>query len=115
MVRSREGHFRAGYQVFKSPDAFERMLESHLRDWLDEQKLLGTEVVWRISERGSPFRGLEPYDTQHAEVYFGREREVDRARDRLLAAASGGTAFLLVMGPSGAGKSSLARAGLVSR
>jgi eukaryotic-like serine/threonine-protein kinase len=112
---SAEGQFRAGYQMFTSPDEFERVLESQLRAWLDEHGLLGTEVIWRISERGSPFRGLEPYEAQHAEVFFGREREIDRGRDRLLAAAARGAAFLLVMGPSGAGKSSLVRAGLVSR
>jgi eukaryotic-like serine/threonine-protein kinase len=112
---SEEGHFRAGFQTFHGPDEFERLLEGHLRAWLDEQGLLGKEVIWRIADRGSPFRGLEPYEPQHAEVFFGRAREVDRGRERLLAAAAGGTAFLLIMGPSGAGKSSLARAGLVTR
>jgi tetratricopeptide (TPR) repeat protein len=112
---SEEGHFRAGFQTFHGPDEFERLLEAHLRAWLEEQGLLGREVIWRIAERGSPFRGLEPYEPQHADVFFGRAREIDRGRERLLAAAAGGTAFLLIMGPSGAGKSSLARAGLVTR
>ena len=83
--------------------------------WLEERGQLGKEVVWRIAERGSPFRGLEPYDPEHREVFFGREREIDRGRERLLAAATRGIRFLLVMGPSGAGKSSLARAGLATR
>jgi hypothetical protein len=73
------------------------------------------EVIWRIAERGSPFCGLEPCDPLHADVFFGREREMERGRDRLLAATASGTGFLLVIGPSGAGKSSLVRAGLVSR
>jgi WD40 repeat protein len=47
--------------------------------------------------------------------FFGREREIDQGRERLLKAAADGTAFLLVLGPSGAGKSSLVRAGLVTR
>jgi adenylate kinase family enzyme len=115
MVRIARRSFRAGFQTFHRPDDFERLLEGHLRSWLDEHGLLGKEVLWRIDEQGSPFRGLEPYEPQHAEVFFGREREIDRGRDRLLAAATGGTAFLLIMGPSGAGKSSLARAGLVTR
>jgi hypothetical protein len=67
------------------------------------------------AERGSPFLGLEPYEAVHANVYFGREREIERGRERLLAASAGGTGFLLVTGPSGAGKSSLVRAGLVPR
>jgi eukaryotic-like serine/threonine-protein kinase len=112
---SREGHFRAGFQTFQTADDFERLLERHLRAWLNEQGLIGKELIWRIAERGSPFRGLEPYEPQHAEVFFGREREIDRGRDRLLAAAAAGIAFLLIIGPSGVGKSSLARAGLVTR
>src|SRR5262249_15555416 len=66
-------------------------------------------------DQGSPFRGLQPFEPQHADVFFGREREIDQGRERLLKAAASGTAFLLVVGPSGAGKSSLVRAGLVSR
>jgi len=112
---SEEGHFRAGFQTFKRPEEFEELLEGHLRSWLTEKGLLGQEVIWRVAERGAPFRGLEPYERQHADVFFGRDREIDRGRDRLLAAAARGTAFLLIMGPSGAGKSSLARAGLVTR
>jgi tetratricopeptide (TPR) repeat protein len=112
---SEEGHFRAGFQSFKRPDEFEQLLEGHLRAWLDEHGLLGKEVIWRVAERGSPYRGLEPYEPEHAEVFFGREREIDRGRQRLLAAAATGTGFLLIMGPSGAGKSSLARAGLITR
>jgi WD40 repeat protein len=112
---SREGHFRAGFQTFQRPDEFEHRFEAHLRAWLNEQGLGGRELIWKIAERGSPFRGLEPYEPGHAEVFFGREREIDRGRERLLAAAMGGTAFLLVMGPSGVGKSSLVRAGLVTR
>ncbi len=112
---SREGHFRAGFQTFHRPDDFEQLFEAHLRAWLKERGQLGKEVIWRIAERGSPYRGLEPYEPEHREVFFGREREIDRGRERLLAAASRGVGFLLVMGPSGAGKSSLARAGLVTR
>ncbi len=112
---SQQGHFRAGFQTFHRPDDFERLLDGHLRVWLDEHGCLGEGVQWRIDERGSPFRGLEPYEPQHSEVFFGRDRDIDRGHDRLLTAAMRGAAFLLIMGPSGAGKSSLARAGLVSR
>ena len=58
------------------------------------------------------FRGLKPYDVEQADVFFGRERDIDRGRERLLMAAARGTAFLLVTGPSGAGKSSLVRGGI---
>src|SRR5262249_28737576 len=112
---SREGHFQAGFQEFTTADHFELLLEQHLRAWLSDRGKLGDEVVWRIAERGSPFRGLEPYEPEHYDVFFGREREIDRGRERLLTAASRGTGFLLILGPSGAGKSSLARAGLAPR
>jgi AAA ATPase domain len=112
---SEEGHFRAGFQTFNRPDDFEQLLETHLRAWLSEQNLLGKEVIWRIAVRGSPFRGLAPYEAQHAEVFFGRDREIDLGRQRLITAAAAGTGFLLIMGPSGSGKSSLARAGLAPR
>jgi hypothetical protein len=65
---SQEGHFRAAFHTFAKPDDFEQMLEAHLRSWLGERKL-GKEVIWRITERGSPYRGLASYETQHAEVY----------------------------------------------
>jgi len=112
---SEEGHLRAGFQTFKRPDEFESLLERHLRAWLDEKGLLGKEVIWRIEDRGSPFRGLELFEPKHADVFFGREREIDQGRERLWNAAGDGTACLLVVGPSGAGKSSLVRAGLVCR
>jgi DNA-binding SARP family transcriptional activator/WD40 repeat protein len=55
-----------------------------------------------------PFRGLAPFDSAHAEYFFGRERLVAD----LLARLVGGT-LIAVVGPSGSGKSSLIRAGLL--
>ena len=82
-----------------------------LRHWLAEKGLLRREVRWRIEERGSPFRGLLPFDAQHADVFFGRGAEIERGRERLVDAATRGAPFLLILGASGTGKSSLARAG----
>jgi WD40 repeat protein len=55
-----------------------------------------------------PYRGLLPFDAEHAEFYFGREAEIQRLVEQLK-----GTRFLAVLGPSGSGKSSLVRAGLL--
>ncbi|HEX9674904.1 MAG TPA: protein kinase [Anaerolineales bacterium] len=56
-----------------------------------------------------PFKGLEYYDVEDADIFFGREALVERLIERLR-----GERFLVVIvGASGSGKSSIARAGLV--
>src|SRR5262249_46949697 len=55
-----------------------------------------------------PYKGLAPFDTDDAELFFGRERLVDE-----LIAGLTGASLLAVIGPSGSGKSSLLRAGLL--
>jgi energy-coupling factor transporter ATP-binding protein EcfA2 len=55
-----------------------------------------------------PYRGLETFDEDHAEFFFGRERDIQRVTEKLKAAR-----FLAVLGPSGSGKSSLVRAGVI--
>jgi hypothetical protein len=57
-----------------------------------------------------PYRGLEAFEEQHAELFFGRERDVQRLLEILKASP-----LLCVVGPSGCGKSSLVRAGLIPR
>ena len=62
---------------------------------------------------GSPFRGLQAFDTDHAEVFFGREQatqELLRCAALQLQRRHG---MVLVLGPSGSGKTSLVSAGLV--
>jgi WD40 repeat protein len=55
-----------------------------------------------------PYRGLRTFDEEHADLFFGREADVQRLLEKLKAAP-----FVAVLGPSGSGKSSLVRAGLV--
>ena len=130
--RTRDGHFLAAFHAFSTTDDFEAQIEKLLREWIAKHVMAGRSVTWPIETKGSPFRGLDPFDAWHAQVFFGRSRDVTRATDRLRAAArldiqtapaaggaataaKPGTAFLLVVGASGAGKSSLVRAGLVPR
>jgi DNA-binding winged helix-turn-helix (wHTH) protein len=61
----------------------------------------------------SPFRGLEPFDTEHAGVYFGRDGAVKQLHQRLGEQQARGHALVVLLGPSGSGKTSLVRAGLV--
>jgi conflict system STAND superfamily ATPase len=112
--RSETGEFRAAFQTFANTDAFERQIELLLRQWLETRGLLGPRLAWP-KEKGSPFRGLTPFEAEHAVVFFGRERVIDEARRRLIEAAERGTPFLLIVGGSGTGKSSVARAGLIPR
>jgi WD40 repeat protein len=55
-----------------------------------------------------PYRGLQVFDAEHAEYYFGRDGEIQRLLEKLKT-----DRFLAVLGPSGSGKSSLVRAGLL--
>ena len=55
-----------------------------------------------------PFKGLEPFETGDAGIFFGRERLVDELVARLADAP-----LLAIIGPSGSGKSSLLRAGVL--
>ncbi len=69
--------------------------------------------VW--AEKGEapcPFPGLEFFDEDRAEYFFGREEEVGEALG-MLGGVGTHRRWLQIDGPSGAGKSSFARAGLV--
>lgn len=57
----------------------------------------------------SPFKGLESFDVDDADVFFGRERLVADMVARL-----SGARLMGIVGPSGSGKSSALRAGLLA-
>jgi WD40 repeat protein/class 3 adenylate cyclase len=56
-----------------------------------------------------PYKGLAAFESDDADVFFGREQLVEDLVGRLEEAP-----FLAVVGPSGSGKSSLVRAGVVA-
>ncbi|MDH6604552.1 WD40 repeat protein/energy-coupling factor transporter ATP-binding protein EcfA2 [Streptomyces sp. SAI-208] len=62
-----------------------------------------------IEHETSPYRGLEPFTTEHAADFHGR----DTAVEAVLAALAGHERALLLLGPSGSGKSSLIQAGVL--
>lgn len=103
--------FRAAFQSVGDLEEFEARFEADLVAWLRENRSLGRQRKWRVEEKGSPFRGLDPFDAAHRDVFFGRRAEIERARERL----AEGRGFLLLDGASGTGKSSLVRAGLLPR
>jgi WD40 repeat protein/energy-coupling factor transporter ATP-binding protein EcfA2 len=55
-----------------------------------------------------PYRGLQTFDEEHAELFFGRDADIQRLLEKLKT-----TRFLAVIGASGSGKSSLVRAGVI--
>lgn len=61
-----------------------------------------------IAFTAAPYPGLRPFRADEADIYFGREPQVDALLGRLQR-----TRFLAVIGPSGCGKSSLVRAGMI--
>jgi len=63
-------------------------------------------------EGGSPFRGLEAFQENHAAIFFGRVQATAQLRELVMTQAAHGCPMALVLGPSGSGKTSLVRAGL---
>lgn len=62
---------------------------------------------------GSPYLGLQAFDSSRQEIFFGREVEIEEIVAALHEQAQAGRAFVLILGPSGSGKTSLVHAGIV--
>ena len=114
-----DGSLRAAYHQFPTPEDFETTLERHLRALIDRRAPRAPAIPSRDVvpaarwTSGSPFRGLEPFDEAHADVFFGRTRAISEVLDHLRAQDALGRPFVVVTGMSGGGKSSLVRAGLL--
>ena len=108
--------FTAAFREFSDASAFEELLETHLRELIRKRLTKpGDEVVpasirWH---KGSPFRGLLPFELEHTPIFFGRTRARNELRELLGRQADRGCAFVLVVGASGSGKSSTVKAGLL--
>ncbi len=116
--RGADGSFQAAFHAFETPADFEEQLENHVRR-LVERRLAtagsgrGAPAEAPLWTRGSPFRGLETFEFEHATVFCGRTRASSDILDRLRRQAADERAFVLVLGMSGCGKSSLVRAGVL--
>ena len=112
-----QGVFLAAYDEYRTLEEFAQRLEESLCKLIERRVkeaaagVTGAEPIW-LDE---PFRGLEPYEFEHAPIFFGRDAAVMKATEQLAANARSGCAFLLVSGPSGSGKSSLVKAGMLPR
>ncbi|UZH44152.1 nSTAND1 domain-containing NTPase [Roseateles amylovorans] len=77
---------------------------------LSAQGTRSHEGGWRGQ---SPFRGLEPFQAEHAAVFFGRDDAVAALQSRLTAQWRRRQPLVVLLGPSGSGKTSLVQAGLL--
>lgn len=65
---------------------------------------------FEVDDSEPPYQGLQAFDEEHADMFFGRGADVQRVLEKFKAAD-----FLAVVGASGSGKSSLVRAGVVPK
>jgi WD40 repeat protein/class 3 adenylate cyclase len=96
---------------FDRPERLFQLVIDGLRNDFEPPRTLDKQeeddAVFR-AEVGTPYKGLEAFQPQDAEFFFGREELVANLAERL-----SDSPFLAVVGPSGSGKSSVVRAGLV--
>src|SRR5262249_48356304 len=107
--RNEDGTFRSAFYNFERTVQFEELLEVHIRDWIRERLQAAKTVDAGPAQtqwEGSPFRGLQAFDFEHALIYCGRTGLVSEMLDTLRRRAAAGTGFLMVAGMSGVGKSS---------
>ena len=91
-----KGHDKGEY-IFFSPDFVEEKLEK----------------APSLDEGSNPYRGLEPFDEAHKELFFGRQQVINELYTHLFKREK--QPLTVVLGASGTGKSSLVKAGLLPR
>ena len=113
---AKDGSLKAAWRTFRTTTEFEELLDQHLVEVLrrrlaEPRRALALEHCnWH---EGSPFRGLEPFETQHAPIFFGRSRARHELRETLVRQVGHERPWVIVLGPSGSGKSSLVKAGFI--
>jgi eukaryotic-like serine/threonine-protein kinase len=117
-----EDVFVGSFTDYKTLAEFEELIEIKLRKIVERRcPQLSERPTGEIPARatwtaGSPFRGLEPFEFEHAPIFFGRTGAVGAALESLRKTQidkDDPRGFLLMLGASGSGKSSLARAGVM--
>ena len=80
---NKHGHYTGAYNTFDCTEAFVEMLEKDLRHWLKSHAI----VHWP-AEKGSPFRGLLPFEAEHEAVFFGRKAALNELSNLILGNAN---------------------------
>jgi hypothetical protein len=112
----KDGHVVVGINSYTGLERFETKFEGDMREVLKRfvpESVAGSRTVPKSWTDGSPFRGLQHFDFEHAPVFFGRTGAIDDVLAALKQQAANERAFVLVFGGSGVGKSSLVRAGVL--
>ena len=108
-----KGENTRAYHSFHQPVEFASRFKTHLQNLIDnrlEDSGRARDATWT----DTPYRGLEAFELEHADIFFGRDKEISDLENRLRAREreESSCAFVAVVGASGSGKSSLVRAGL---
>ncbi|MCC7365343.1 MAG: WD40 repeat domain-containing protein, partial [Dehalococcoidia bacterium] len=112
--RDEEGHNTRAYHSFDRPVDFAQRLRVHLRGLIDRH-IEGASAPYEVRWTEAPYRGLETFQLEYADIFFGRDEEIYRLESLLRRRErdeENPCAFAAVIGASGSGKSSLVRAGL---
>lgn len=72
------------------------------------RRTLALEPQPELNTQNNPYRGLEPFEAKHANLFFGRQQLIAELQQQVEAQP-----LTIVLGPSGTGKSSLVKAGLL--
>ncbi len=102
-----EGKGRQTAKLISLPSGFEKENEMPWQ-WLKEVFFTEEEKQTTLVTEKSPYPGLSTFRSENADLFYGREREIESVLNRLKI-----TPFLAIIGPSGAGKSSFVQAGII--
>jgi WD40 repeat protein len=77
-----DGTLRRASHEFQTGAEFATLLERHVVS-LIEPRLQGANEKKRTWRKGSPFRGLDAFELEHAPIFFGRKADVRRIVQKL--------------------------------
>jgi WD40 repeat protein len=115
--KNNEGNFSATCKYYRGLQEFEELFREQFREFLADR------IEPKVDEKGSgrkarrwkssPFRGLNFFDVEHAQIFHGRTSAIGAVLEALEAQVREQRPFVLILGASGSGKSSLVRAGVL--